>query len=113
MQPLVKIGQEEAILSLEKSNSEFTSLFQSNLLSVEVYKPHLSDNQKPHKRDEFYLVISGTGKFKFHREVVKFKKGDFIFVPAGVDHQFFDFTPDFITWVFFIGEPAGKSGVNI
>ena len=107
MQPLLKIGQKEAILRLQESNAEFTFLFQSNLLTMEIYKPHLADNQKPHKSDEFYLVISGTGKFRFHREIVEFKKGDFIFVPAGVDHQFFDFTHDFITWVFFIGEPAG------
>jgi hypothetical protein len=38
-----KIGQQEAIQLLEQSGKEFISLFQEGQLTVEIYKPHVSD----------------------------------------------------------------------
>ena len=32
-----------------------------------------------------------------------FIPGEVLFVPAGVEHRFEDFTEDFATWVFFFG----------
>ena len=88
---------------LLESDREFLTLFKRNRLSVEVYKPHQEDRQQPHDRDEFYLIMSGEGRFKLQDQVTRFKKGDFLFVPAHAEHRFVDFTDDFITWVFFIG----------
>jgi len=103
MDSLTKVTQDQAVQQLKQSGKEFISLFQNPLLSVEIYKPHLKDKQKPHDRDEFYLVISGEGKFQLLDEVTPFQKGDFLYVPAHVEHRFIEFSDDFITWVFFIG----------
>lgn len=99
-----KIGQQEAVQLLEQSGKEFISLFQEGQLTMEIYKPHLSDKQIPHDRDEFYLVISGKGKFKLLEQVTTFKPGDFLYVPAHAEHRFSEFTEDFVTWVFFINQ---------
>jgi hypothetical protein len=32
-----------------------------------------------------------------------------LFVPAGHEHRFEDFTPDFATWVIFYGPDGGES----
>ena len=98
-----KIDQQEAFQLLENSGKEFISLFQKGKLSVEIYKPHLCDKQAPHDRDEFYLIISGIGKFKLLEQETPFKPGDFLYVPAHAEHRFTEFTDDFVTWVFFIG----------
>jgi mannose-6-phosphate isomerase-like protein (cupin superfamily) len=103
MDSLTKVTQRQAVQQLKQSGKEFIPLFQNSLLSVEIYKPHLTDKQKPHDRDEFYLVITGEGKFQLLDEVTPFKKGDFLYVPAHVEHRFIEFSNDFITWVFFIG----------
>lgn len=99
-----KIGQQHAIQLLEESGKEFLSLFQQGQLTVEIYKPHLSDKQMPHDQDEFYLVISGQGKFQLLEQVTTFKPGDFLYVPARTAHRFIEFSDDFVTWVFFISQ---------
>lgn len=103
-----KIGQKEAVTLLERSGKEFISLFKNGMLSVEIYKPNLIDKQTPHGRDEFYLIISGEGRFQIKEEIITFKPGDFLYVPAQADHRFIEFSDDFITWVFFIGRPKDQ-----
>ena len=38
-----------------------------------------------------YVVIRGAGKFQMGDEIVPFDAGDFLFVPAGMQHRFLDF----------------------
>jgi gentisate 1,2-dioxygenase len=56
-----------------------------------------------------YVIASGSGTFYKEGAFWKFKSGDFIFVAAGAEHRFEDFTDDFATWVFFYG-PIGGEG---
>lgn len=99
---MIKIQEKEAIEKLAQSGKEFISLLDVNNLSVEIYKPHLVDKQKPHDRDEFYVIILGSGIFELDGQTTPFQQGDFLFVPAFVVHRFVEFSADFITWVFFI-----------
>ena len=99
----------DALEFLKDSQKEFVELFNHGSLSVEVYKPELTDLQTPHNRDEIYVVISGSGKFMNGNRTVEFKAGDFLFVPAGIEHRFINFTNDFSTWVFFFGPDGGEA----
>ncbi|AHM60686.1 cupin domain-containing protein [Flammeovirgaceae bacterium 311] len=62
----------------------------------------------PHDRDEVYIIATGSGKFMLEEELTAFKAGDFLFVPAGANHRFVEFTDDFSTWVLFYGPPGGE-----
>ncbi|WP_126972657.1 cupin domain-containing protein [Gynurincola endophyticus] len=99
---MIKIEQEQALSELKKSSKEFVSLFAYNNLRVEVYQPDRIDHQQPHEQDEFYLIIAGTGNFEMAGEIIFFKTGDFLFVPALTPHRFLNFSEDFVTWVFFV-----------
>lgn len=77
---------------------------------VEVYAPRGPDPQEPHTRDELYVVVAGTGQFVNGTERHPFRPGDVLFVPAGVEHRFEDFTDDFIVWVIFYGPEGGEAG---
>jgi mannose-6-phosphate isomerase-like protein (cupin superfamily) len=66
------------------------------------------DPQKPHKRDEVYIITSGTGRFVRGEESVTFGPGDALFVPAHMPHRFEEFSPDFSTWVVFYGPEGGE-----
>lgn len=99
----MKIDPDDALLALKKSNKLFAELFKRDTLSVEVYKPDRVDLQNPHDQDELYIIIAGSGDFLYEQEIIPFKAGDFLFVPAGVVHRFQNFTDDFSTWVIFFG----------
>ena len=103
----MKITPDFALERLKKTDQLFTELFKHGTLSLEVYKPIQVDNQKSHDRDEIYVVISGSGKFYCGDEHYAFEKGDFLFVPAGVEHRFEEFSDDFSTWVIFYGPVGG------
>lgn len=105
----MKLNPQEAIDRLASENSPFLTLFEHGTLSVEIYKPEKVDHQQPHERDEVYVVISGTGEFLNNGKRTTFKPGDFLFVPAGVEHRFENFTDDFSTWVIFYGPNGGEA----
>jgi mannose-6-phosphate isomerase-like protein (cupin superfamily) len=87
----------------------FVELFQHGSLAVELYAPRGADAQKPHTRDELYVVAAGCGRFQLAGEIEAFGPGDALFVPAGVEHRFLDFTDDLAAWVMFYGPESGEA----
>ncbi len=90
----------------------FAELFQHASLSVEIYAPRGEDPQTPHSRDEVYVVIAGTGLFRNGGETHAFGPGDLLFVPAGREHRFLDFSDDLALWVIFYGPEGGEGGMS-
>ena len=74
-----------------------------------IYAPIDTDPQQPHEQDEVYIVVAGSGTFVVDGERAAFTTGDALFVPAGVEHRFEDFSDDFTAWVVFYGPPGGES----
>jgi mannose-6-phosphate isomerase-like protein (cupin superfamily) len=97
-----------ALETLARSGREFVGVFARGTLEVEIYRPRGVDRQKPHTRDEIYVVISGSGWFVNGPKRERFEEGEVLFVPAGVEHRFEEFTDDFATWVFFYGPEGGE-----
>lgn len=85
------------------------AVFQHGTLLLKLYSPAGDDPQKPHARDELYIVASGTGVFVNGGTRHAFGPGDALFVPAGVSHMFESFTDDFQVWVMFYGSEGGES----
>jgi len=82
-------------------------VFAHGSLEVEMYAPQGHDPQKPHTRDEVYVVARGSGVFFDGTTRRPVEAGAFLFVAAGQPHRFEDFTPDFAVWVIFYGPPGG------
>ena len=78
-------------------------------LTVEIYEPVGTDTQQPHSRDECYIITRGEGVFQMGAEKVPFKPGDFLFVPAGIEHRFLDFDKSMQAWVIFYGPEGGDT----
>lgn len=87
---------------------KFATVFEHGTLKVEMYTPKGTDHQKPHSRDEVYVVARGKGEFVYEDQRVKFSAGDFLFAPAEVEHRFENFSSDFATWVMFYGPEGGE-----
>jgi mannose-6-phosphate isomerase-like protein (cupin superfamily) len=77
-------------------------------LEAEFYTPHGHDPQKPHRRDEIYVVARGESLFFDGHDRYQVTAGSFIFVAAGQEHRFENFSSDFATWVFFYGPDGGE-----
>jgi mannose-6-phosphate isomerase-like protein (cupin superfamily) len=105
----MQVSVNEALERLRKSNGQlFAKVMQHGTMSVEIYRPENIDLQTPHKQDELYVVISGSGEFLNDDRRVNFNTGDVLFVPAGIEHRFENFTADFTAWVFFYGADGGE-----
>jgi len=84
-------------------------LLEHGSLELGYYKPDVSDDQTPHDQDEIYIVQTGSGVFAYGGELIPFEPGDALFVAAGVEHRFAEFSDDFAAWVVFYG-PSGGEG---
>lgn len=106
-QPLLpdrwKISTAEALEILEEQaeGKILATLLERKNMYVEIDRPDKIDHQIAHSQDEIYVIISGSGAFFINGLRRPFAAGDLIFVPAGVEHRFEDFTDDFATWVIF------------
>ncbi|HWA12347.1 MAG TPA: cupin domain-containing protein [Burkholderiales bacterium] len=102
------IGDALALVDRIREGVPSAFVFEHGTLQVKMYRPADRDLQKPHTRDEVYLVARGSGHFVNGDERHAFAAGDMLFVPAGVAHRFEDFSDDFCTWVMFYGPEGGE-----
>jgi mannose-6-phosphate isomerase-like protein (cupin superfamily) len=91
------------------AGERYVELFQHGTLSVELYAPRGRDPQHPHTRDEVYVVVRGSGQFRNGAVRHPFAPGDLLFVPAGIEHRFEDFSDDLAVWVIFYGPEGGEA----
>lgn len=103
------ISVAEALARLPGPQGErFVTVFEHGTLEVELYAPRGHDPQSPHRRDEVYIVVAGEGTFFHDGARSPFGPGDFLFVPAGIEHRFEEFTDDLVVWVLFYGPDGGE-----
>jgi mannose-6-phosphate isomerase-like protein (cupin superfamily) len=101
----VKTFHDLPTISAERAQSG--KLYQEFLrvpaLSVGVYvlAAGAADPQQPHNEDEVYYVVRGRARMRVAVEEHVVKPGSVIFVPAKVDHCFFDVSEELEVLVFF------------
>lgn len=86
----------------------FEYMIRHGSMKAGLYAPQGRDEQGPHKQDELYVVLAGTGRFEKSGREVDFGPGDLIFVEAGLDHRFTRFSDDFTCWAIFWGPEGGE-----
>lgn len=103
-----RVALHEAQNALSKHEGPFLEVFEHGQLTLELYKPDKVDFQTPHDRDEVYIISSGHAQFFLDGELTMVNTGDFLFVEAGREHRFIDFSDNFSTWVIFYGPIGGE-----
>ena len=107
--PCITSSVNEALTQLPGPNGErFATIFKHGSLLVEIYAPRGIDPQKPHTRDEVYVVAAGNGEFVCGASKLRFGPSDMLFAAAGVEHRFENFTDDLVLWVIFYGPEGGE-----
>jgi len=97
----MSIAEAKKALAEYSESDILLTLLEHGKMYTEIYAPNKIDRQLAHEQDELYVVISGTGTFYCDGNRRPFSPGDLIFVPAGIEHRFEDFSDDFSTWVIF------------
>lgn len=98
-----KLTLADAMAAVTSAGSTTARLLEKATFDVSLYKPEGHDPQGPHKRDELYVIASGSGELTCDGKTEPFRSGDVFFVPAGTAHRFENFSSDFSTWVVFFG----------
>jgi len=76
-------------------------------LSLGRFAPR-PNRQTPHEQDELYVVVTGRGILFHDGNRDAFEAGDLLFVAAGVEHYFEEFSDDLAVWVLFYGPRGGE-----
>lgn len=84
------------------------SLLQRGTLNLKLSLPVRPNRQAPHAQDEVYVVVQGRGILWHDGRREPFEAGDAMFVAAGTEHHFEDFTDDIAVWVIFFGPEGGE-----
>jgi len=105
-----RMTPEKALAAVAASDDGlYDVLLEHGTLELGYYRPLGTDDQEPHDQDEIYIVHTGSGEFLLGDERIAFGPGDALFVPAGVEHRFVEFTDDFGAWVVFYGPEGGEA----
>lgn len=104
----VRLTVAEMERRLSETGARSIAAFEHGTLLAKFYAPRGNDPQKPHTRDEVYIVVAGKGTFVAGGKRHPFGPGDFLFVPANVIHRFEDFSDDLTLWVVFYGPEGGE-----
>jgi mannose-6-phosphate isomerase-like protein (cupin superfamily) len=84
------------------------SLLARGTLEVKLSHPVRPNVQSPHEKDEVYVIVRGRGVLFHDGKRDAFEAGDLMFVAAGTEHHFEDFSDDLSVWVVFYGPPGGE-----
>ena len=90
-----------------RPDAHFVTVMQRGTVRALLSLPVFPNRQTPHAQDEVYVVIKGRGIFFHDGKREPFEAGDLLFVAAGIEHRFEDFTDDLAVWVVFYGPERG------
>ena len=83
-------------------------VLQRGTLDIKLSIPIPPNQQTPHEQDELYVVIRGRGVLVHGDQRHRFDSGDILFVAAGVEHHYEDFSDDLALWRIFYGRRGGE-----
>jgi mannose-6-phosphate isomerase-like protein (cupin superfamily) len=78
-------------------------------LDVKLSAPTNPNQQKPHTQDELYIIVRGRGSLFHDGKRDPFEAGAVLFVAAGIEHHFEEFSEgDLVVWRVFYGPDGGE-----
>lgn len=86
--------------------------FRHGTSEVKLASPTAPNEQTPHAQDELYCVVRGNGYLWHDGKRDPCRPGDLLFVAAGTEHRFEEFSEDFQVWVVYYGPQGGEGGAQ-
>jgi mannose-6-phosphate isomerase-like protein (cupin superfamily) len=99
--PPLSLAAARALAPPEGSRS--AEVFRDGDLSIRFTRLPTAGQQVPHPQDEFYIVASGTARYRWDGGETTIGPGDLMFAAARTPHGYDQFSDDFSVWVVFYG----------
>ena len=86
-----------------QQGSEYLEFLRVPAMSAGVYvlAAGSTDRQSPHKQDELYYVVKGSARMRVGHHDQAVTSGTLIFVPADIEHRFYEIDEEITVLVFF------------
>mgnify|MGYP000724635382 FL=1 len=106
------VSTADLIERLEQEDTNYVEVLTEDSLSVELAQYPNPEPKTPHKTDELYFVISGSGMVQVGNERYAVDEGDVVYVKQGVEHDFFDIDDEITALVIFPNSADSVLGHN-
>jgi mannose-1-phosphate guanylyltransferase len=97
------ISTSELVEQLEQADTNYLEVLSADSMSVELGRYPNPEPKTPHKSDELYVIISGSGQVRVGTETHAVDEGDVVYVEQGVEHDFFDIEDEITALIVFAG----------
>jgi mannose-6-phosphate isomerase-like protein (cupin superfamily) len=84
------ISTTRLIDKLEQGDADYVEVLNEDSLSVEIAQYPNPEPKTPHRTDELYFIISGSGMAHVGNKRFAVAEDDVVYVERGVEHDFFD-----------------------
>ena len=98
---------------LEREDKDYLEVLSEESVSVELARYPNSQPKTPHKTDELYVILSGSGQVHVGPEQHAVTEGDVIYVEQGTEHDFVDIEDEITALVVFTDAEESVLGQNI
>lgn len=98
----------QAQARIRNSDEHAVLVLHRGTLDLKLSLPVPPNQQTPHAQDELYVVIRGRGVLVHNGARSPFESGDVLFVAAGCEHHYEDFSRDLALWRVFYGVQGGE-----
>lgn len=88
---------------LKQENNSYVEVLSEESMRIELAHYPNPEPKTPHKEDELYVILSGSGMVHVGTETYDINEGDVIHVEQGVEHEFFDIENEITALIVFTG----------
>jgi len=100
----------ELIDRIRDGEQNYIEVLSEDSMSVELAQYPNPAPKHPHKEDELYYIISGSGTVQVGNETHDIDEGDVVYVEQGVEHDFFDIDDEITALVVFTSQQDSVLG---
>jgi mannose-6-phosphate isomerase-like protein (cupin superfamily) len=97
---------------LEQNDDSYAEVLSEESMRVELAQYPNPEPKTPHKEDELYVILSGSGMVQVGSETHEINEGDVVHVEKGVEHDFFDIASEITALIVFTGSQESVLGRN-
>lgn len=88
---------------LTQQDESYVEVLSEESMQVELAHYPNPEPKTPHKEDELYVILSGSGTAHVGSETYEVEEGDVVYVEHGVEHDFSDIDDEITALIVFAG----------
>ena len=104
------VSTTELVDKLEQGDEDYLEVLSEDSIRAELARFPNPEPKTPHKEDELYFILSGSGMVNVGDDSYAVEDGDVIYVEQGVEHDFFEIEEEITALIVFAGAEESVLG---